>query len=146
DVRRCTNLRELPTGLHVSTWLDIGQTAIRRLPSSRRGARIYWNGVPIDERIAFHPETITVLEILHETNLLPRRLLLQLVGLDWFITRVTPIVLDVDKDAGGLRRLLLVSLRGDEDIVCLSVRCPSTKGRHHLRVPPTMRTCRQAIA
>ena len=28
----------------------------------------------------------------------------------------------------------------------MMVRCPSTGGRYLLRVPPTMKTCRQAVA
>ena len=55
-------------------------------------------------------------------------------------------VMDRDRDAGGERQLLRVKLEGDEDLVCVSVSCPSTERRYLLRVPPTMRTCRQAVA
>jgi hypothetical protein len=44
------------------------------------------------------------------------------------------------------RKLLRVPMKGDEDLVCVLVICPSTSRQYILRVPPTMRTCRQAIA
>jgi hypothetical protein len=146
DVCGCTRLRQLPDGLRISSWIDFGDTAITRLPASLTGVRPFWRGVDIDARIAFHPETITVHEILHEWNVERRRVLLERVDLAWFLSHAGARVLDVDRDAGGERRLLLVSMPGDEDLVCVSVRCPSTRKRHVLRVPPRMRTCRQAVA
>jgi hypothetical protein len=55
-------------------------------------------------------------------------------------------VLDRDRDAGGERRLLRVRVEGDEDLVCVAVICPSTGRQYLLRVPPAMKTCRQAVA
>jgi hypothetical protein len=49
-------------------------------------------------------------------------------------------------DPGGVRRLLRVPMVDDEDLVCVMVHCPSTGGRYLLRVPPKMKTCRQAVA
>ena len=45
-----------------------------------------------------------------------------------------------------MRQLLRLKLEGDEDLVCVAVICPSTGRRYLLRVPPTMRTCRQSVA
>ena len=120
--------------------------AITTLPLSLRGVRLRWRGVPIDERIAFYPEMITVEEILQERNAELRRVLLERVGFEWFVSHTQAEVLDVDRDASGERRLLRIPLEGAEDLVCVSVRCPSTNRQYVLRVPPAMRTCRQAVA
>ncbi len=53
---------------------------------------------------------------------------------------------DQDTDPGGPRQLLEVRLRGDEPLVCLAVRDPSTGRQYIIRVPPWMRTCHQAAA
>lgn len=47
---------------------------------------------------------------------------------------------------GGERRLLRVPMENDEDLVCVSVQCPSTGRRYLIRVPPNTRTCHQAAA
>ena len=68
DVSGRINLNELPEGLRVTSWLDLANSGIKSLPASIKGARLRWRGVPIDERIAFRPETITATEILAETT------------------------------------------------------------------------------
>jgi hypothetical protein len=72
--------------------------------------------------------------------------MLERYGLDRFMVDAEAETLDEDSDAGGKRRLLRLKLEGDEDLVCVTVVCPSTERQFVLRVPPTMRTCRQAIA
>lgn len=146
DVSNCPRLRALPEDLRVSSWMDLANTALTALPASLRGAPLRWRGVPVDERIAFHPETITVAEVLQERNAERRRVLLERVGFERFMLQAQAEVLDRDHDPGGERQLLRVPLEGDEDLVCVSVHCPSTGRRYLLRVPPTMRTCRQAVA
>ena len=146
DVTDCRQLRTLPEGLRVSSEIEIANTSIGRLPSSLREVRLRWRGVPIDHRIAFQPETIRVQEILAESNAESRRVLLERFGLERFLTEANAEVLDEDRDIGGERKLLRVPMEGDEDLVCLLVHCPSTGGRYTLRVPPTMKTCRQAVA
>ena len=37
-------------------------------------------------------------------------------------------------------------MQGDEDLVCVSVICPSTGRQYIIRAPPTMSDCRQAVA
>jgi hypothetical protein len=145
-VSNCPNLRDLPAGLRVSSWLDVGGSGVTRLPASLAGVRLRWRGVPVDERIAFRPETITVAEVLAERNAELRRVLLERFGFERFMREAGAAIVDQDRDPGGERQLLRLKLEGDEDLVCVSVRCPST-GRHYLlRVPPTMQTCRQAVA
>ena len=146
DVRGCVNLLDLPAGLEIGSWIDLAHTGIQALPASARDAQLRWNGVPIDERIAFQPQTITVQEVLDAANVELRRVLLERMGYERFLTEANVEVLDRDDDPGGERQLVRVPLQGDEPLVCVSVRCPST-GRHYvLRVPPQMQTCRQAVA
>lgn len=146
DLRGCASLTALPDGLTVSSWLDIADSGVRALPDSLRGARLRWNGVPVDERVAFRPETITVQEVLGESNVERRRVLLERMGYDAFLERADAQVLDRDRDPGGERRLLRVPLQGDEDLVCVAVICPSTGRQYIIRVPPKVRSCRQAVA
>jgi hypothetical protein len=146
DVSNCPNLRELLAGLEVSSWLDVGGSGITRLPASLAGVRLRWRGVPVTERVAFRPETLTVGEILAERNAELRRVMLERFGFQRFMEEAGAEVIDRDRDAGGERQLLRLKLEGDEDLVCVSVSCPSTGRRYLLRVPPTMRTCRQAVA
>ena len=68
------------------------------------------------------------------------------LGQNASFTQANAQVLDFDQDAGGERKLLRVPIEGDEDLVCVLVHCPSTGLRYILRVPPTMKTCRAAIA
>ncbi|MBV9125356.1 MAG: hypothetical protein JO112_18530 [Planctomycetes bacterium] len=146
DLSDCPNIRELPKGLEVTSWLDLAHTGITSLPASLAGVSLRWRGVPIDQRIAFHPESITRDEILGERNAERRRVLLDRFGFERFMDQAGAEVLDRDHDAGGERRLLRVLLEGDEPLVCVAVTCPSTGRRYLLRVPPDMKTCRQAIA
>lgn len=146
DLSGCTGISELPDGFTVSSWIDLTDTAVQSLPASLRGVQVRWRGVPVDERIVFRPESITVDEVLAERNAEVRRVLLERMGYEAFIERANAQVHDRDQDAGGERRLLRVPLRGDEDLVCVAVRCPSTGRQYVIRVPPTMRSCRQAAA
>jgi hypothetical protein len=146
EISDCVNLRTLSEGLRVSSEIEVANTGLTDLPVSLRDVRLRWRRVPIDYRIAFQPESITVEEILTQSNSELRRVLLERVGLERFMTEADAHVLDVDRDAGGERRLLRVPVKGDEDLVCVLVHCPSTGRRYLLRVPPTMKTCREAVA
>lgn len=146
DVRGCASLTDLPPTLRVTSWIDLAHSGIAWLPASARSAQLRWSGVPIDERIAFHPETITGEEVLQEPNAERRRVLMERMGYEAFLQQVHAIVIDRDNDAGGERRLLQVALDDDEPLVCLSVLCPSTARQYLIRVPPMTRTCRHAAA
>jgi hypothetical protein len=146
DIAGCLNITELPEGLAVSSWIDIGGSGLTGLPARLDGVGLRWRGVPIDARIAFRPETLTHEEVLAERNAERRRVMLERYGLDRFMADAEAETLDEDRDTGGKRRLLRLKLEGDEDLVCVTVVCPSTERQFVLRVPPTMRTCRQAIA
>ncbi|HTE17443.1 MAG TPA: hypothetical protein VK689_03555 [Armatimonadota bacterium] len=146
DVGGCAGLRRLPEGLRVSSWVEIAGSGLSDLPPSLEGVRIRWRGVPVSRRIAFQPETITVAEVLGERNAELRRVLLERMGYERFIDEAGARVRHQDRDPGGERRLLHVPIPDDEDLVCLSVLCPSTARRYLLRVPPQTRTCHQAAA
>jgi hypothetical protein len=146
DLRDCAGMVELPDGLEIRSWLEVGGSGLTGLPPSLQGVRLRWRGVRVTERIAFHPESLTTEEILDEPNAELRRVMLERVGFEWFFDRVQAEVLDRDQDPGGERRLLRVQLLRDEPLVCLSVCCPSTGRKYTLRVPPSMKTCRQAVA
>jgi Lon protease-like protein len=146
DIAGCLNITALPASLVVSSWIDIGGSGVTALPPHLAGVGLRWRGVLIDDRIAFRPETLGHEEVLAERNAERRRVMLERYGLDRFMTDAEAETLDEDRDAGGRRRLLRLKLEGDEDLVCVTVVCPSTERQYVLRVPPTMRTCRQAIA
>jgi hypothetical protein len=146
DVRDSANLRALPENLVVNSWLDLAGTGITSLPEGCRNAQLRWRGIPVPYRIVFEPETITAGEVLDETNLELRRVKLERMGYDRFIQSAHAKVLDRDEDPGGERKLLRIEIPGDEDLVCVSVQCPSTGRLYVIRVPPDMTTCRQAVA
>lgn len=146
DLCGCSAISELPEGLRISSWIDVAGTGLRALPASLDGVEIRWRGVPVDARIAFHPETITTSEVLGEPNVERRRVVLERLGYERFLREAGAVIQDHDRDPGGERRLLRIRIPDDEDLVCVSVICPSTGRQYLIRVPPTMRTCRQAVA
>lgn len=146
DVAGCANLTTLPDGLEVLSWVDLAGTGVTELPPSLRGVRLRWKGVLVEERVVFRPETIHGRDVLATANAETRRIMLERIGVERFIADVHPVTLDRDNDAGGNRELLRVELRGDEDLVCLCVNCPSTGRSYLLRVPPTLTRCHQAAA
>lgn len=146
DVSGCASLKSLPEGLQITSWVDITNTSVSDLPESIDETQLRWRGIPVTKRIAFHPEEITSQEILSEPNAEFRRVMLERVGFDHFFESVEAEVLDSDRDPGGPRKLLKVPMVDDEDLVCVSVHCPSTARRYIVRVPPDMKTCAQAIA
>ena len=146
NVRGCRGLTALPNGLSNLAWLDLADSGINVLPPALEAVPLRWRGVSVDERIAFHPETIITREVLYEQNAEKRRVLLERMGYERFMRQAHADVLDRDVDPGGARQLLRVALGEDEPLVCVSVRCPSTGRQYVNRVPPATRTCRQAAA
>jgi hypothetical protein len=146
DLRDCRNLGALPEGLIVTSWVDVAGTGISSLPASLKGVQLRWRGVVVDERVAFNPELVTAKEILAEPNAERRRVLLERMGYDSFLSQANAQTLHQDRDCGGVRRLLRIPLPDDEDLVCVSVICPSTGRQYVIRVPPTVTTCHQAAA
>jgi hypothetical protein len=146
DVGNCPQLTSLPPKLQVSSWIEVAGSGIKDLPSRLKDVGVRWRGVMVDHTTAFFPERLQAKIVLKERNAERRRVMIERMGFDRFMREARAERLDADRDPGGPRELLRVAMRGDEDIVSLSVRCPST-GRHYLlRVPPTMKTCHQAAA
>jgi len=142
----CIQLHEVPDGIRVSQWIDIGGTGITELPLSLADAQLRWRGVPVTPRIAFEPESITSKEALAEDNAETRRVMIERMGYLKFAQEAGAKVLDKDTDPGGERELLFIDLEEDEPLVGLSCSCPSTGRQYFLRVPPATTTCHAAAA
>ncbi|HEX5443978.1 MAG TPA: hypothetical protein VFW87_09130 [Pirellulales bacterium] len=149
DVRDCPNLTSLPANLAVTGWLDLGRSGLTNewtLPPGVARTQLRWAGVNIDRRIAFHPESMHVDEVLHERNAERRRAMLDRYGYARFLQDAHAEILDRDVDPGGPRQLLRVRLEDDEDLVALACNCPSTARQYMIRVPPSTPSCRHAAA
>jgi hypothetical protein len=146
NISDCGSIEHLPENLRVTSSLDIGGTRLRSLPPSRLGFRLRWRGVAIDGRSAFYPQTLSGADIMGQDNTEVRRVMLERMGYERFLSQVKAETVDEDQDTGGQRRLLRVPMGNDEPLVCLSVHDPSTGGQYLLRVPPTVGTCHQAAA
>jgi hypothetical protein len=144
DLAGCEQITQLPKGVQISSWLDLADTSISNLEFPN--TKLRWRGVNIESRIAFEPESISATEIMNTENLELRRVKLERMGYEKFLTEVDAKVLDTDQDTGGTRKLLRVPFQNDEDFVAVWVICPSTKRNYVLRVPPTTKTCHQAAA
>ncbi|WP_050024745.1 DUF6745 domain-containing protein [Verrucomicrobium sp. BvORR034] len=146
DIRNCTQIKTLPDGVNILSWIDFAGTGITQLPDHLQNIGLRWRGVAANRRIVLEPETLTTEEILAERNAEVRRVMIERVGLERFLAESKAETLHEDTDPGGARKLYRLPLPDDEDLVCVSVNCPST-GRHYLiRVPPAMKTCHQAVA
>lgn len=149
NIRDCPNLKSLPPNLVVTGWLDLAHSGITEeslLPAGLADTQLRWAGVNVDRRIAFHPETIRVEEVLDERNSERRRVLLDRYGYGRFLQDAGAEIVDQDTDPGGARQLLRITLERDEDLVALSCHCPSTGRRYIIRVPPQTPTCHSAAA
>jgi hypothetical protein len=162
DLHGLGKLKELPPDLVVGRAIDVAGSGLAEAPG--HDARLLWNGVPVSAKVAFHPETLSVEEILCTSNVQLRQVMLERFTHERFVTKANPEVLDADADRGGERRLLRIrfphtevppGFEGWENthaasqevaLVCLSVHCPSTGALYILRVPPDTSTCRQAAA
>jgi hypothetical protein len=145
DISGCTQILELPESTKIFSVLEMAGSSLRGLPSHMQ-IRLHWEGVHVTERTAFYPETISGQAVLQEENLELRRIMLERVGYERLMLEVGGLILDRDQDAGGERKLIRIPLDDDEDIVMVAVVCPSTAHQYVLRVPPFMRSCRQAVA
>lgn len=146
DLAGCVGIDRLPRGIRIGSFLDLADTGITSLPDELAGTPLRWRGAPVDERIAFRPESISTAEVLEETNVEMRRVKLSRMGYERFLSEAGAVAIHADRDPGGARELFRIELANDEPLVCLSVICPST-GRHYvLRVPPTLTLCHDAAA
>ncbi|HEY9626868.1 MAG TPA: hypothetical protein V6C84_06165 [Coleofasciculaceae cyanobacterium] len=145
DISDCVNLTVLPSGLHVTHWIELAGSGIATLPAGH-GFVLRWRGVQVDDRMAFASQSFTGQDILNTENVELRRVLIERLGYETFLQQVGGLVRDRDRDAGGERQLICITFEDDEPLMILKVTCPSTGHIHVLRVPPHMRSCRQAAA
>jgi hypothetical protein len=106
-----------------------------------------WHGVLVPRRVALAPETLTAQEIASEPDVEVRRVMLERFGAERYLLETNAEVLDED-ERGILYR---AELPGDEPLVMVRVRdaTPDRAGErkeYWLRVPPTTRTAREAVA
>ncbi len=145
DISNCPNITTLPTGLHVTHWIEIAGSGITALPAGH-GFFLRWRGVPVSDRVAFAPQSLTGQEILRTDNVEIRRVSIERLGYETFLQQVGGVIRDRDTDAGGERQLICIAFDDDEPLMLLKVICPSTGHLHVLRVPPDMDTCHQSAA
>lgn len=145
DISGCRGITALPAGLKINGWLDVAGSGLTSLPAGQQ-IPLRWRGVRVDERVAFAPESITGAEIMAQDNAEVRRVMMERIGYERFLSEVNAQILDEDTDAGGQRRLVRVELPEDEPFVAVSVACPSTGRQYVLRVPPTIKTAHAASA
>jgi hypothetical protein len=111
-----------------------------------------WHGIRVPQHVIEAPETLTTIEILAEENAEVRRVMIERFGAARLLREGNADKLDADEDQFGRpRQLLRLPVPGDEDIVMLTMvnSTPEPDGTYkdyYLRVPPTMHTCRQAMA
>jgi len=121
----------------------------------------FWHGVMVPPFVILRPDQITIARIDHEINAEVRRAMIEryrhgeeIHGAAAFIRDAGGERLDHDERYGTLWRRLIRGSRSappDEPIVMIEVvnrtREPDGRFRHYwLRVPPTMRTAREAVA
>jgi hypothetical protein len=111
----------------------------------RDGWEVYsWHGLRVPKRIIDEPETITVAEIHAEQNQEQRRAMIERIG--WMRYCEKAGAREVHRDDFGA--LLEMDGLGDGDTLArfVRVRDPSTGREYVLRVPPTVKTVREAVA
>ena len=102
----------------------------------------FWRGVQVPQAVVEAPETLDSRAIFLEANVEVRRVMLERFGADRFLRESDAQLVSQD-DYGRLWR---AHLPGDEALVMVEVDDPSTERTYFLRVPPTSRTPRGAIA
>lgn len=144
DLAGCSQIESLPEGLRVTGWVDVGGTELTSLPNSLAATQLRWRSVPVPQRVAFDPGSISADQALAERNAELRRVMIERMGYLRFSEEAGAQVLDEDTDPGGRRQLLRIDLDDDEPLVGLRCSCPSTGREYLLRVPPDTESCHQA--
>jgi uncharacterized protein DUF6745 len=101
-----------------------------------------WHGVRVNEQIIDRPETLEAEQVLKESNAEIRRVMIERLGLDRFLTRAKAQPIHMDDH----RSLYKIVVKDDEPIVAVKVQCPSTGQIYFLRVPPQIDRCDKAVA
>ncbi|MEK6647576.1 MAG: toxin-antitoxin system YwqK family antitoxin [Candidatus Firestonebacteria bacterium] len=104
----------------------------------------YFRGVKIPKEIYFYPEKIKAEQIIAEPNAEVRRIMLELMGYEKFLTQMPHCVVH-KKGEYSLVRINRYR-REEENIMLLKAKCSSSGVWYTLRVPPDMKTCKEALA
>jgi hypothetical protein len=145
DITGCFRLTNIPDDLFIKNYLSFGGSGVQSPPLAFVNIDFVWYGLVVsDTRIIFHPETITLQEILAQPNAEQKRVLVERMGYERLMREVPPQTLDSDQDTNGERHLLMADLKEEEPVVCLKAIDPYAERPYVLRVPPTMETCQQA--
>lgn len=109
----------------------------------RDGFEIYHiHGVKVDKRIVIHPETITIDEIKSESNQEVRRIMIERMGVDKYLSETNAKILDVDMRgvSGAGARCLIQDSFGQQWFVGTD---GSTERVYHMAVS-NVKTCKEA--
>jgi hypothetical protein len=112
------------------------------------GFRIYsWHGATISERVIDNPESLTVEDIENQRNAEIRRVMIERYGMERYIR--TSGAREIHSDETGV--LYRKEFLNDEALVMVKVinSTPEADGSfkaYFLRVPPTMKTAKEAVA
>lgn len=109
--------------------------------------RWFWNGVEVPRHVVEEPQRLTVRQVREERNVEVRRVMLERYGAERLLRDLEARPVHAD-DFGTLYR---VDVPGDEPLALVRVvnATPEPDGSrklYFLRVPPSMRTARQAVA
>ena len=106
------------------------------------------HGVRVARHVIEEPSRITSREAQAQPNLEVRRIMIERMGFGRFLGEVGATVIDHDTDGRGMPRMLVhwTPDRWSETEAYVEVTCPSTGHVYHLRVPPTIRKCAEAVA
>ncbi|BBD63173.1 hypothetical protein NIES2109_60230 (plasmid) [Nostoc sp. HK-01] len=116
-----------------------GKPAIRFVD----GYSIYaYHGVILPKKYSVHPDNWQAKWLLEEENAELRRVLIQGLGYTKILEELSPIELDSYRE---YKLLKIVNDIDIEPIYLLKMTCPSTGFIHVLRVPPNMKSAREAI-
>jgi hypothetical protein len=103
----------------------------------------YWRGVRVPEHVIMRPNELTAPQIWGEPNIEVRRVMIERIGMARFLCLCGDPPPAHEDHTGKLYR---VHLPDDEPVTLVRVTDPSTRREYFLRVPPTVRSAREAVA
>lgn len=115
-------------------------------PDGTAGHHVH--GVSVPRHVIEEPSRITAREAQDQPNVEVRRIMIERMGRGRFLSEIGATVIDRDTDGRGMPRLLVHYSpdRWSEPEAYVEVTCPSTGHVYHLRVPPDIRKCAEAVA
>lgn len=138
----CLVLVPVPSSFHFDSTMLPHRTDGPALEFANGRGPWCWRGVLVPREAIEHPATITHESLLAEPDARARRVMAERAGAASLARSRRVEVIDRD----GPNELLRIPMPEDDPVVTVRVTCPSTHEQHHLRVPPWMTRCRDAIA